>query len=160
MKRIKNFDIRTDISYDTAGGYWLDIDGTTARIGMSPLVQETSGAFVAIRMENTGRSFAKGESFGSVEAEKHVGQLIMPLSGTITAVNEKVLENPALINKDPYGKGWLIEIELAKPEDEQNNLLSGETEVSAWFESEITRYKEKGWLADPVTEMQNTQRDN
>ena len=149
MKKIKNFNIRTDISYATDEGFWLDINGNTARVGMSPLVQETTGSFVAIRMENIGTSFSKGNSFGSVEAEKHVGHLKAPISGKIISVNEKVLENPRLINTDPYGKGWLIELEISDL-NELENLLSGEEKVTAWFKSEIARYEEKGWLAEPV----------
>ena len=148
MKKIGKYDIRTDIWYDAQAGYWLDIQDNTARIGVNPLVQETSGAFVAIRMENTGTSFSKGESFGSVEAEKHVGHLKMPVSGEIKAVNEKVLENPRLLNTDPFGKGWLVEIEMSRFGEEQAQLLHGDSEITAWFESEITKYEEKGWLAE------------
>ena len=148
MKKIKNFNIRTDIWYDTDESFWLDIDGNSARIGMNPLVQETSGSFVSIRMDEIGKSFTKGDSFGSVEAEKHVGQLKMPVSGKITAVNEKVLENPRLLNTEPYGKGWLIEIEMSQFEEEKKNLLVGEANITTWFEAEINKYEDKGWLAE------------
>ena len=148
MKNIKNHNIRTDVWYDTNEGYWLDIQDNIARIGMSPLVQETSGSFVAIKMNEVGAAHSKGESFGSVEAEKHVGFLKMPVSGTIKAVNEKVLENARLLNLDPYGKGWLIEIEMSQFETEQAELMKGEKKITAWFESEITKYEEKGWLAE------------
>jgi glycine cleavage system H protein len=147
MKKIKNFTIRTDIWYDTDESFWLDIDGNIARIGMNPLVQETSGSFVSIRMEKIGNSFSKGESFGSVEAEKHVGQLKMPVSGKIVSVNEKVLENPRLLNTEPYGKGWLVEIEMSNFEEEKKDLLVGDAKITAWFESEINKYEDKGWLA-------------
>ena len=149
MEKIKHVDIRTDISYDTDGGFWIDISGDIARIGMSPLVQETSGSFVAVRMSNIGSVMHKGESFGSVEAEKHVGQLHMPLSGKIVAVNEKVIENPRLLNTDPYGKGWLVELELdADGAKEAAGLLSGDENVKRWFREEIDRYEKKGWLAE------------
>ncbi|MCB9284020.1 MAG: glycine cleavage system protein H [Lewinellaceae bacterium] len=148
MKKIKNLSIRTDLFYATEEGFWLDISGNIARIGMSPLVQESTGSFVAVRFEEEGASFAKGQSFGSVEAEKHVGHLKMPVSGTIVAVNEKVLENPRLLNTDPYGSGWLAEIDLTNWDSEQSHLLSGEAEVEAWFETEIEKYEDKGWLAE------------
>ena len=148
MKKIKNFDIRTDLHYATAEGFWLSVDGRTARVGMSPLMQETTGSFVAVRLEKMGASFRQGESFGSVEAEKHVGHLKMPVSGMLVAVNEKVLENPRLLNTDPYGKGWLAEIEMSHWEAEEGSLLSGEAEVEAWFEAEIKKMEDKGWLAE------------
>lgn len=148
MKKIKNFNIRTDVYYDTAEGYWIDVKGNTARIGMSPLVQETSGSFVAIGINKIGTSHAKGSSYGSVEAEKHVGHLKMSVSGKITAVNEKVLANPRLINTDPYGKGWLVEVEMSNFQAEKGDLLGGESKIVAWFTAEINKYEEKGWLAE------------
>ncbi len=148
MKKIKNFHIRTDIWQDTREGFWLDVQDNIARIGMNPLVQETTGSFVAINMADIGKEISHGDSFGSVEAEKHVGHLKTPVSGKITAVNPKVLENPRLINTDPYGKGWLIEMEMNNFEAEQKQLIFGESEVMAWFETEITKYEEKGWLAE------------
>lgn len=148
MKKIKNFNIRTDIWYSTKESFWLTINDNIARIGMSPLVQETSGAFVSIRMENENTTLEKGGSFGSVEAEKHVGHLKMPVSGKLISVNEKVLANPRLLNTDPYGKGWLVEIEMSQFENEKENLLVGDKKITAWFESEITKYTEKGWLAE------------
>lgn len=148
MKKIKHFDIRTDLYYATAEGFWLDVDGRTARVGMSPLMQETAGSFVAVRLEKMGASFRRGESFGSVEAEKHVGHLKMPVSGMIVSVNEKVLENPRLLNTDPYGKGWLAEIEMSAWEAEKDALLHGEAGVVSWFEEEIKRMEDKGWLAE------------
>jgi glycine cleavage system H protein len=148
MKKIKNFDVRTDLWYATEEGFWLDIDGRTARIGMSPLVQESTGSFVAVRFENLGTPLSKGASFGSLEAEKHVGHLKMPVSGVLIAVNDKVVENPRLLNTDPYGKGWLAEVELTGWPAEQPHLLSGEKEVEDWFAAEIEKYEDKGWLAE------------
>ena len=148
MKKIKKFNIRADLWYDTEEGFWLDVSGQTARIGMSPLVQETTGSFVSIRIKESGTSLAKGESFGSVEAEKHVGHLKTPLSGNIVEVNEKVLENPRLLNTDPYGKAWLIAIELTQVEEEQAALIKDEEDIIAWFESEIAKYEDKGWIAE------------
>ena len=148
MKNIRNFNIRTDLWYETGDGFWLDVHGNTARIGMSPLVQETTGSFVAINLNKEATPLARGESFGSLEAEKHVGHLKAPVSGKIVTVNPKVLENPRLINTDPYGKGWLVEIEMNRFEEEKQNLLKGAVEVTAWFESEIAKYEDKGWIAE------------
>jgi len=149
MKKIQNYTIRTDVWYEPREGFWLDIKGDTARIGMNPLLQETTGAFVAIRMLNSGATLKKGESFASVEAEKHVGHLKLPLSGKIQVVNPMVLDNPRLLNLDPYGDGWLVEIEINDFEGEKNTLLHGEVDITSWFEAELTKYNEKGWLAEP-----------
>jgi len=146
MKKIDKYEVRTDLKYDPENHFWVDVTGDKAIIGMSPLVQETSGSFVAVQVEEAGTSLVKGESFGTAEAEKHVGPLKTPVSGKIIAVNDKVIENPRLINADPYGAGWLIEIQLDHIE-ELNVLVAGEADITSWFESELKKFSEKGWIA-------------
>lgn len=149
MKKILNFEVRTNLLYDPKEHFWLDIKGNIARIGMSSLVQETTGSFVAVQFEESGKRLTKSSSFGSIEAEKHVGHLKAPISGVILKTNAKVMENPRLINTDPYGEGWLVEIEMSHFEEEIKNLIQGEENIIAWFESELKKYDEKGWLAQP-----------
>lgn len=141
-------DLRTDLLYDPAALFWLDVRGNIARIGMSPLVQETTGSFVAVQLAAAGTALAKGESFGSTEAEKHVGQLKAPVSGKLLRCNEKVQEMPRLINTDPYGEGWLVEIEMTDAAKELPLLVQGAANVEAFFEKEIKKYQDKGWLAE------------
>ena len=114
---------------------------------MSPLIQETSGAFVAIRMNSQEMNLNKGESFGTIEAEKHVGPLKIPLTGTITNINDDVIENPRLINYDPYGDGWLIEMNLTNATTEVPELINGEQKIIEWFKSELKKFDDKGWIA-------------
>jgi len=146
MIKIDKYDVDTSLHYDPKEHFWIQISNNHARIGMSPLIQETSGAFVAIQINALDMTFKKGASFGSIEAEKHVGPLKMPLSGKVTKVNEAVIENPRLINYDPYGDGWLIEMELADT-DELYQLIYGENKVIQWFESELKKFDDKGWIA-------------
>jgi len=147
MKKIDKYDVRTDLLYDPENHFWLDINDGKAVIGMSPLVQETSGSFVAIQMEKVGTSVEKNMSFGTAEAEKHVGPLKAPVSGRILTCNEKVIENPRLINLDPYGQGWLVEVELEDIENERKGLISGEEDITKWFTAELKKFDEKGWIA-------------
>ncbi len=144
-----NKKIKTDLLYDPNEYFWIKAEGNKARIGMSPLVEETSGSFVAIQFSKIGGIFKKGESFGSAEAEKHVGHMKMPVSGKLQAINEKVVENPRLINTDPYNEGWLIEVELTKFADEFDGLIAGEENIKSWFAEELKKFDEKGWLAQP-----------
>lgn len=141
--------INTDLLYDPENYFWVKPDGDKARIGMSPLVEHTSGSFVAIQFSKTGETIGKNDSFGSAEAEKHVGHMKMPVSGTITAINDKVISNPRLINTDPYGEGWLIEVNLSNFSAEFDSLIAGEENIRNWFAEELKKFDEKGWLAQP-----------
>lgn len=147
MTTIDKYKVDTNLNYDPKEHFWIKlIDNNMARIGMSPLIQETSGAFVAIQIDITENSLERGSSFGMIEAEKHVGPLKLPLSGIITKINEEVIENPRLINIDPYNKGWLIELSMTNP-DELSQLISGEINVVEWFRAELKKFDEKGWIA-------------
>ena len=147
MKKIDKYEVRTDLYYDPENHFWVDINDNRATVGMSPLIQETSGSFVALQIDPSGTNIDKGTGFGTGEAEKHVGPLKAPLSGKILAINNEVLENPRLINTDPYQHGWLIEMELTNIEEEIGSLISGEEAITNWFESELKKFDEKGWIA-------------
>ena len=147
MTKIDKYDVDTSLYYDAKEHFWIKMSDNYAQIGMSPLIQETSGAFVAIQMNTLDMQLNKGESFGTIEAEKHVGPLKIPLSGKITKINDQVLENPRLINYDPYGDGWLVEMELTNVDVEVLELVHGEKDVISWFESELKKFDDKGWIA-------------
>ncbi|MCP4458638.1 MAG: glycine cleavage system protein H [Cytophagales bacterium] len=144
---INKYKLRTDLFYDPENHYWIAINKGVAKIGLSPLVQETSGSFVAIQFNKEKDVFARKESIGSLEAEKHVSHMKAPLSGKVIAKNEAVIENPRLLNTDSYGEGWLVEIELSDEENEMKYLLQDEEEIKIWFENEIKKHEEKGWIA-------------
>jgi glycine cleavage system H protein len=147
MIKIDKYDVDEGLYYDPKEHFWIQITDNHARVGMSPLIQETSGAFVAIQINALHTAFNKNEAFGSIEAEKHVGPLKMPLSGKVTLVNEAVIENPRLINDDPYGDGWLIEMELSNLDAELPELIYGVQNITDWFKSEIKKFDDKGWIA-------------
>ncbi len=148
MFTVHNYNIYPDLFYDPKEHFWLKAEGKRARIGMDPLVQDSMGAFVVVQLDPVGKLMSKGDSFGTVEAEKYVGPFRSPVSGIIVAVNEQVVQNPRLTNAEPYGNGWLIEMELTDFEKEKDGLLTGEEPVRKWFEHEIQRYQEKEWLAE------------
>lgn len=148
MNKVDKYEIREHLYYDPANHFWLDVTGNYAVIGMSPLVQETSGSFVAVQFAKPGTSFKKGESIGTVEAEKHVGPLKAPLSGKVQSVNEAVINTPRLINEKPYDDGWLMEIEFADS-SELDSMITGEKNIREWFSSELKRFNDKGWIAQP-----------
>jgi glycine cleavage system H protein len=148
MTKIDKYDVDTGLFYDAKEHFWVKISGNNARIGMSPLIQETSGAFVAVQLNSPKNELSKGEAFGSIEAEKHVGPLKMPLSGKVLQVNNEVIENPRLINYDPYGNGWIMEMELTNADSEVPELIFGDHNVVGWFKSELEKFENKGWIAN------------
>lgn len=102
---------------------WVLEMGDTARIGLTDYAQEQLGEILSVTLPENGKFVELGEAVGEAESQKTVIELVSPLSGAIRAANEKVVEDPSLINIDPYGKGWLVEIEVTEP-DELEQLMS------------------------------------
>lgn len=100
---------------------WVKIDGNTATIGITDFAQGELGDIVFVDVETLDETLNSGEIFGSVEAVKTVSDLFMPVSGKIIELNAEVESSPELINTDPYGKGWIIKVELA--DDSLEGLL-------------------------------------
>lgn len=96
---------------------WLQLKGNRCRIGITDYAQQSLGDIVFVELPQVGDEFRAGESFGVVESVKSASDVYMPVSGRVVAVNEELLEEPQKINQDPYGKGWMIEVELADPSE-------------------------------------------
>jgi len=92
---------------------WLMIEGNAARIGITDHAQQELGDVVYVELPDVGKTLDKGKSFGSVESVKAVSEIYMPLSGTVTEVNEVLADTPEEVNSSPYGDGWMIRIEIA-----------------------------------------------
>jgi glycine cleavage system H protein len=96
---------------------WVLEMGQTVRIGLSDYAQEQLGEIITATLGEVGRFLERGESFGEVESQKTVVEIASPITGTIRAVNEAMVEDPTLVNVDPYGKGWFVEVDLDDPEE-------------------------------------------
>jgi len=92
---------------------WLTADGKSVTVGITDFAQSQLGDVVFLELPAPGRKLTAGESFGVVESVKAASDLYSPVSGRITAVNEKLAAHPELINSDPYGDGWILKVELA-----------------------------------------------
>jgi len=92
---------------------WVTVDGKQATIGITDFAQAQLGDVVFLELPNTGRKLAERETFGVIESVKAASDLYSPVSGRISAVNDKLAAKPELVNSDPYGEGWLLKIELA-----------------------------------------------
>lgn len=104
---------------------WILFDGDRARIGITDFAQRELGDIVYVEVKEPGTKLACETIFGTIEAVKTVSDLFMPVEGTIVAINPKLNEAPELINKDPYGDGWIMEVILET--DKQNGLLDAES---------------------------------
>jgi glycine cleavage system H protein len=87
--------------------------GSRVRIGITDYAQDALGDVVYVDLPEAGSAVAAAESVGELESTKSVSDLYAPVSGTVAAVNEALVDNPALLNEDPYGEGWLCEIEMS-----------------------------------------------
>lgn len=96
---------------------WLRMEGNRGRVGITDYAQHSLGDIVFVELPPVGKEFKAGEAFGVVESVKSASDIYMPVSGKVVAVNEEVINSPQLINQDPYGKGWMIEIEPSNPEE-------------------------------------------
>jgi glycine cleavage system H protein len=113
-----------DLKY-TKDHEWIRIDEDTAYVGVTDFAQGELGDIVFIEIETEGETLIKDEVFGTIEAVKTVSDMFMPVSGEILEVNRALEESPDVVNKDPYGKGWMIKIKLSNP-SEVNELLSAD----------------------------------
>ena len=104
---------------------WVSVENGIATVGITDFAQSELGDIVYIDIDGLDESLDQNEVFGSVEAVKTVSDLFMPVSGKIQEFNEKLEGEPELVNSDPYGKGWILKIEL-KDTSSVDQLLSAE----------------------------------
>ncbi len=105
---------------------WVLIDGDTGTIGITDYAQGELGDVVFVELPAVGKTVKQHETFGTIEAVKAVSDLYAPVSGSVTEVNAELESNSELVNKDPYGKGWMIKIRLSSP-GEVGELMSAES---------------------------------
>jgi glycine cleavage system H protein len=117
-------DIPKDLLY-TEDHEYLKGSGDTVYIGITDYAQGELGDIVFIELPKVGATFKKHDVFGTVEAVKAVSELYSPVSGTITAINDKLEKEPALVNNSPYGDGWMIQMKLSNP-TEKDALLKAD----------------------------------
>lgn len=103
-----------DLKY-TENDEWVRVTGETARIGLSDYAQDHLSDLVFVELPDVGETLTKGEAFAAVESVKAASDVYAPASGKVVAVNTKLNDAPETINSDPYGEGWMVEIELSNP---------------------------------------------
>jgi glycine cleavage system H protein len=99
----------------TAEHEWVAAGDGPVRVGITDFAQDALGDIVYVQLPEPGTEVAAGDAFGEVESTKSVSEIYAPVSGRVTARNEALGDSPDLINTDPYGEGWLVELEPSDP---------------------------------------------
>ena len=105
---------------------WVLIDGESARIGITDLAQDALGNIVHVQLPKVGQSVQSGASAVEVESSKSVSDVYSPVSGSVVLVNESLATEPGLVNSDPYGSGWLYEVQMSYDETLEGLLTASE----------------------------------
>ena len=105
---------------------WVLIDGESARIGITDLAQDALGNIVHVQLPAVGQSVRSGVSAVEVESSKSVSDIYSPVSGSVVLVNESLATEPGLVNSDPYGSGWLYEVQMSYDETLEGLLTASE----------------------------------
>ncbi len=113
--------IPADLRYSTEDE-WVRIEGNIATIGITDFAQDSLSDIVYLELPEADDFFGIGETFGVVESVKAAADLVMPVSGTVTEINEELIDTPELVNGDPYGAAWMIKVELSET-DSLNDLM-------------------------------------
>lgn len=121
-----------DLKY-TKDHEWIRVEGKEAFVGITDFAQGELSDVVFVEIETEGEALDKEEVFGTIEAVKTVSDMFMPVSGTVLEVNASLEDTPEIVNKDPYGEGWMIKISIDDPAelddlltaDQYKELISG-----------------------------------
>ncbi len=120
----KKMNTPSELKY-TKDHEWIKVEGNIATIGITDYAQGELGDIVFVDVDTVEEDLNEGDVFGSVEAVKTVSDLYLPVAGTVLEVNSDLEDQPELVNTDPYGKGWIIKLQLADNAD-LSSLLSAE----------------------------------
>jgi len=150
---VAGFVLALDRRYQPETHMWVLARGPgRVRVGMDPLGVETSGTLAQVSFVPAGTELTAGLPFGQLEAAKFVGPLVSPVSGAVLAVNGAVTRDAGLVERDPYGAGWMIEASLIEASPggatvELPGLLADPAEISVWFAAKVADYRLKGLIA-------------
>ncbi|UCH70027.1 MAG: glycine cleavage system protein GcvH [Candidatus Bathyarchaeota archaeon] len=123
--QVLNYDIPDDLYYSKEHE-WVRVKGKTAVIGITDYAQKSLHEVVYVEIPMIASQIKQSQSIGSAESVKSVSDIFTPISGEIIDINTKLTESPELVNKDPYGEGWIAKVQLVNFGDDSKKLLSSE----------------------------------
>lgn len=148
MAQIEGIYVPDELYYQPEDHLWLRVEpAQRARVGLDDLAQRSAGKVTAVRLKPAGRPIVKGKPFGTMEAGKYVGPLKAPVAGMVVEINAEVMNQPGLLNSDPYGQGWLIliEIDAERAARDLAELIHGDG-ITTWLEQTIADWRKRGLL--------------
>ena len=141
----KQYDFRTDRFYNSNHLWIKENDSGHVTVGMDELGLDSLGEMAYLTLPDVGTPVEMGKAMGTMEAAKMTGEIYAPVPGFVVEKNDAVLQNPLLVNEEPYDNGWLVKIEPTNWEDESAGMVTGNY-LSAWIDAEIERFQTQGIL--------------
>ncbi len=140
MAEIEGYKMPDELHYHKDHAWARVDDDGNVTVGMNDMFQSTSGDIVYLDMPMEGDDVEQGETIGKVQSSKWIGKLISPVAGEVVELNEEVESDSAIINKDPYGEGWILKIKPSNLDGDLGNLMKGDA-VEPWLKGEVERAK-------------------
>lgn len=137
MAKVKDYEVPDYLLYHDQH-MWVRVEGDLAVVGIDDFTQKAAGEVTYVELPSEGDKFEAGDLAGTIETGKWVGKLYCPVSGEVTEVNESAVDDPTIINKDPYGEGWLFKVKMSAS-SELEKLMKFD-EAAAWLEKEVEKY--------------------
>lgn len=138
---IAGFEFPDDLYYDRQHN-WARVEGQVVVQGMTDFGQRIAREITFVELPRVGREVRQGQTLMSLESDKWVGRIPAMVSGKIVAVNETLETEPNLINESPFGKGWLVKIEMADPAELENLLRADSPEFRTFVKEEAEKFRE------------------
>jgi glycine cleavage system H protein len=136
--QIKGYEFPDELYYDPEH-FWVRVEGDELVMGMDDFAQKLAGEIVFVQLPDDGKRLKKGKKLAKVESGKWLGKVLSPVDGVLISVNEALETDPGLINRDPYGEGWMYRIK-AQDAGEVEDLLHGPEALEAWVQAEIAKH--------------------
>jgi glycine cleavage system H protein len=134
---VDGYNVPDELYYDK-GFMWAKLEGNVVVVGLVDFAQKLAGDISYVEMPFENDEVKQGQEVGTVETGKWVGKLFAPVSGKVVATNEKLADDPTLINKECYGSGWIFKIELKDPSELKN--LDQNEKAAAWLKTQIAEH--------------------
>ena len=138
--KIGPYDFPDDLYYDREHN-WARVEGQTVTQGLTDFGQAIAGEIIYVEAPRVGRQVQQGEAFMSMESGKWVGRVRATVGGRVAAANEALEFDSALVNRDPYGEGWLARIDMADPADLEQLLRPGDPAFAEFIAAERAKYQ-------------------